>query len=208
MATNHPLIQFFSILTLLFSGCKDCIYNPVHKVDSIHFSFNPEAAIYSIGDTIFFFSNILDTIFPSGYDENKDEISSKLSVWRYQNAFSDSVKAIDAARLFNAFIIKGKEYPMNSRLKDVNIIAFTYEYIDGNFYTKIGLIPLNTGYYSIIPGSAGIKINKEKPCEQFFTILMFNDGKNNNWMLYDLLNNSYSPPGYPREKQFTFRVNN
>ena len=191
------------VLSLI--SCKECEYKPTTSVSDFRYHVSPEQRTYRVGDTIYFFSSTSDSIFPTGYDPETDEIVSQISVYQYHDFFGSSVYTSDAAKKFKGFMIKGTEYPNPERLQNVNIIAYNYLPEADSFAVEVGVVLRDTGTYSISPGSVGLKINKNTPCEIFFSVRVWYNGDNNNWTLCDSLNNVISTPT-SRRTFFTFNV--
>ncbi len=193
------------ILAMALQSCKDCNPKPIKIPEEVGFSIYPERREYHVGDTIYFSSSTDENIFPTGYDLNSDEMVSKISAYQFHDYFSDSVYSSDAAKKFEAFILKGNEFPNPKKLQAVNIIGFKYAQEDNMFLTEVGVILKDTGAYSFIPGSGGIKTNIGERCEELSIFYLKYEGENNNWKLTDSLNNITSTPD-SRRNHYTFIV--
>lgn len=202
---NNIVLITLVVFVCSLNSCTDCEYKPTTSVSDFHYHVSPEQRIYQVGDTLYFYSSTRDSIFPTGYNPESDEIVSQISVYQYHDYFGSSVYTSDAAKKFEGFMKKGSEFPDAEGLKNVNIIAFNYLPEADTFGVEVGLIMRDTGTYSISPGSVGIKVDKNTPCEVYFSVRVRYEGDSNNWTLCDSLNNVTSTPN-SRRTFFTFIV--
>ena len=198
-------ILLLLIFAIIFHACKDCEPKPIKIPEKVEFSIYPERREYKIGDTIYFLSSTDETIFPTGFNINSDVIVSQIPAFQYHKYFSDSVFSSNAGKKFDSFLLKGTKYASQAHQLDVNIISFSYVQEDNIFLAKVGIILKDTGVYSFIPGSGGIKTQIGERCEEFEIFFPKYQNDNNNWMFTDSLNNINSTPD-SRRNYFSFIV--